>query len=83
MAKRNSKSNGKADFDMVGAIIEFESGTLSAEGTLDLFAHLIKTGMAWTLQGSYGRAAAAMIENGVLTRAGEITAKGREIVADA
>lgn len=60
-----SKAKSKArPFDEVGAIIEFECGMLSEEGTLELFQHLIDNGHAWTLQGSYGRAARALIEAG-------------------
>lgn len=59
-------------YDVTGAIIAFESGELDTMGTLRLFAHLIKTGMAWKLQGSYGRAAAALIENGTISRDGTL-----------
>ncbi len=59
-------------FDCVGRIIAFENGELSAGDTLELFAHLIKTGTAWQLQGSYGRAAAGLIESGHISKDGEI-----------
>ena len=62
-------------YDLVGAIMSYEQGDLSARGTLDLFAHLIKTGMAWTLQGAYGRAAASLIEQDYITNAGVLTPK--------
>jgi len=61
--------------DLTGSIMAYEDGTIGAREALDLFSHLIRTGMAWTLQGSYGRSAAALIENGMITRAGVITAK--------
>ena len=32
--------------------------------TLEAWQHLIDTGLAWTLQGWYGRAAEALISNG-------------------
>ena len=54
-------------YDVTGAIIAFESGDLDEEGVRELFQHLVDTGLAWTLQGSYGRAAAALIEAGVIT----------------
>ena len=53
------------NYDEVGAIIAFETGGLSEEGTIELFQHLIDTGLAWSLQGSYGRAATALIKAGV------------------
>lgn len=58
--------------DKLSMIIDFESGELSAEKTLELFAELIKDGTAWTLQGCYGRLATQLIDNGYLSRQGEI-----------
>jgi len=66
--------------DLVGDIMAFESGELSPGRTLDLFAHLVKTGQAWTLQGSYGRTAAALIEQGYITPEGEVTEDGKDAV---
>jgi len=66
--------------NMVDAIIDYEAGDLPAAGVLDLFSHLIRTGQAWTLQGSYGRAAMALIEAGYLTREGEVTEAGRALL---
>jgi hypothetical protein len=59
-------------YDTVSAIMEFESGKLSVEKIIELFAELIKTGMAWSLQGSYGRMAARLIEAGYIDRQGKI-----------
>jgi hypothetical protein len=53
----------------IEAIIAYESGELDDEATIDLFQNLIDTGAAWRLQGSYGRAAAALIEAGHCTPA--------------
>ena len=50
----------------------FESGELDNEATIELFSHLVKSGMAWTLQGSYGRAAASLIDQGYLSNEGDI-----------
>jgi len=57
---------------MVDKIIAYEMGELDANGTLELFSELVKTGMAWTLQGSYGRAAMGMIQRGWLDENGNI-----------
>jgi len=51
-------------FDLTAHIIAHESGALSEDDTIVFFQHLIDTGLAWTLQGSYGRAAKSLIEGG-------------------
>ena len=57
--------------DLVDTIMAFESGDLNDEEILDLFQELIDNGMAWTLQGAYGRMARALIEAGHCTERGE------------
>lgn len=52
--------------DVVGLIIEYETGGLSEEKTLELFQFLVDTGQAWQLQGHYGRMAKALIEKGYI-----------------
>jgi len=59
-------------YDLTGAIIDFETGQLNNKETLVLFSHLIKTGKAWSLQGSYGRAARSLIDGGYISEKGEI-----------
>lgn len=56
----------------VSEIIAYESGELSPEKTLKLFAELIKSGKARSLQGHYGRTAQALIESGYIDRQGKI-----------
>lgn len=60
------------DFDLTDYIIQYETGVLDDTECLRLFSYLIKTGMAWTLQGHYGRTAEALIEGGYINRQGEI-----------
>ena len=48
-------------------IMAFESGEMTEEEVLEFFQDLVDTGMAWTLQGSYGRLAARLIESGLIT----------------
>ena len=55
-------------FDYVNAIFAYENGELDHEETVELFQYLVNTGLAWTLQGSYGRAAKALIDSGAVTR---------------
>ena len=50
--------------DQVDKIMAFEQGDLDEEGVIELFQDLIDSGLAWQLQGSYGRMANALIENG-------------------
>ena len=50
--------------DQVSQIMAFESGELDEDGVIELFQELIDSGLAWQLQGSYGRTARALIDNG-------------------
>lgn len=56
----------------ISAIMAYEDGSLSERNVLYLFSHLIKTGLAWRLQGSYGRAAHSIIEGGIIDKQGDI-----------
>jgi len=58
--------------DLVGLIMDYESGELKAENTLVLFAELIRTGQAWSLQGCYGRTASELIKQGYISEKGDI-----------
>ena len=48
----------------IDKMISYEQGDLSYEDTLELFQELVDTGLAWKLQGSYGRTAQALIDAG-------------------
>ena len=50
--------------DQVSKIIAYESNELSEDETIELFQDLINSGLAWQLQGHYGRTAQALIEQG-------------------
>ncbi|MEU4984877.1 hypothetical protein [Streptomyces sp. NPDC021969] len=59
--------------DIAIDIMSFEAGELDPAETLELFGLLVKSGMAWTLQGNYGRTANELIHAGYLTREGAVT----------
>jgi hypothetical protein len=50
--------------DQIDKIMAFEQGDLDGEGVIQLFQELIDSGLAWQLQGSYGRIARNLIEAG-------------------
>lgn len=53
--------------DITTRIIAYEGGEMSEDETISLFQDLVNTGLAWQLQGSYGRMAAALIAQGDVT----------------
>jgi hypothetical protein len=53
----------------VDQIIAFEMGELNQAECIDLFQELINSGLAWQLQGTYGRTARSLIESGECTPA--------------
>lgn len=58
--------------ERLNLIIGWECGGITEEETLKLFSHLIKTGLAYQLQGCYGRYAQGLIEAGYISRNGDI-----------
>ena len=52
--------------DVVGKIMDFEAGEMSEEEIIGFFQELVDSGLAWSLQGSYGRTAARLIELGLV-----------------
>jgi hypothetical protein len=59
-------------YDHVGAIIAYEQGDLNEEKCIELFQYLVDTGLAWQLQGHYGRTAEALIQAGYVNRKVEV-----------
>jgi hypothetical protein len=55
----------EANSNFIEKIIDYENGDLDNDATVILFQELIDNGMAWTLQGHYGRTAMELIEAGV------------------
>lgn len=48
----------------VDELLAWEDGTLTDTETIDLFQRLVDSGLAWTLQGVYGRTAMRLIDAG-------------------
>ena len=55
--------------DQLNNIIAYENGELDEDEIITLFQELINSGLAWQLQGSYGRMAESLIESGYCVEA--------------
>ena len=64
MTQPTTNAGGK--FDLTERIIAYETGELSHEGFIELFQYLVDTGLAWSLQGHYGRTAEILIADNVI-----------------
>jgi len=53
--------------ELTQQLIEYEQGNLDDSETIQLFQQLVDSGLAWNLQGHYGRTAYAMIQEGLIT----------------
>lgn len=53
--------------ELVSAMMDFEDGQATEEDVIDLFQHLVNTGLAWRLQGSYGHMAHRLLQAGHIT----------------
>jgi hypothetical protein len=47
-------------------MMAYEQGELDDESTIEFFQHLVDSGLAWQLQGRYGRDAHALIDQGLV-----------------
>ena len=58
---------GEKVFSIVEQISDYEEGRLTQAEVVELFQQLLDTGVGWTLQGSYGRMAIRLIEQGLIS----------------
>jgi hypothetical protein len=68
--------------DLVDKVMRWESGKMTQSEAIEFFAELIQSGLCWQLQGCYGRWAMDLIENGIIDDKGNITKKGKKILAE-
>jgi len=55
------------EFDLVNFFIQYKNGELDDEQVIKGFQYLIRTGIAWKIQGHYERKAKEFIDNGICT----------------
>ena len=53
--------------NLVNKICEYENGEMEHDDMLEFFQELVDTGLAWQLQGHYGRLASALIIDGQIS----------------
>jgi hypothetical protein len=58
-------SNSKKENDVVDKIVRYENGNMDELETIGFFQELINSGLAWELQGHYGRMAQRLLEEGL------------------
>lgn len=68
MTETTSPVSTVKPFDSVSFMMDFESGDLDDASIVEGFQKLIDSGLVWSLQGSYGRTANSLIEQGLCTR---------------
>ena len=59
-------------YDAIAILEGFSDHEPTLEDNFNAWAHLIETGQCWTLQGWYGRNAAGLIEDGLISKDGKI-----------
>ena len=56
------------EYDVVAGLLAWGSDELDRDGVIELFQHLVDSGLAWQLEGHIGRCAQSLIDAGVITR---------------
>ena len=55
-------------YDVAGNILAYETDQLGGDKLVELFQHLLDSGLCWKLQGQYARTANRFIEVGLITQ---------------
>lgn len=67
MRRKTAKPIKKKERDDIDEMVELEEKGLPPQREMRLFQNLVNTGQAWRLQGWYGRRAAELLKNGLIT----------------
>lgn len=60
-------------------IMDFEAGEMDEDRAIEFFQGMINSGAVWSLQGSYGRTAVNLIENGLCQTAEDYAADNSQL----
>ena len=58
--------------ELTNQIIAYENGEMTYDEVLDFFQGLVDNGLAWQLQGHYGRMAANLIQEGEISAPSQV-----------
>ena len=59
--------NSTNNTELYTNIMKYEQGELDEQQVINLFQELVDSGLAWNLQGHYGRTAYDLIKQGLVT----------------
>lgn len=58
--------------NLLNDMMSYEDGNVDTSEVINLFSQLVASGLAWQLQGAYGRQAQSLINQGYLDKEGNI-----------